>query len=295
MKTLYILGNGFDIAHDLKTKYSDFYKYLLENKDTQMFLYNMINAYGTYDDEWWYTFEENLGDGSWFEIEFENMITDDGDEMPDIESALEMHWEAYYKFMEKLNDYVLKWISDSVDLSIVNPKVKRLKKANDYFVSFNCTMVLEDIYKISEWNVLHVHGSVAERNAIMGHGNLDVIRKYKDRAENALTRLDKNAATVNEAIASFYEATLKDTKQVIDLNDYFWRRLHEVERVEVYGHSLGSVDMPYFEKIQSSISAGVEWYIYNFDMPEEEIRKRMISFGVQQEYIHVLSYKKFWD
>lgn len=61
MKTLYILGNGFDIAHDLKTKYSDFYKYLLENKDTQTFLYNMINAYGTYDDEWWYTFEENLG------------------------------------------------------------------------------------------------------------------------------------------------------------------------------------------------------------------------------------------
>ena len=31
----------------------------------------------------------------------------------------------------------------------------------------------------------------------------------------------------------------------------------------------------YFEKIQSSISAGVEWYIYNFDMSEEEIRKRM--------------------
>lgn len=68
MKTLYILGNGFDIAHGLKTKYSDFYKYLLENKDTQTFLYNIINAYGTYDDEWWNTFEENLGDGSWFEI-----------------------------------------------------------------------------------------------------------------------------------------------------------------------------------------------------------------------------------
>ena len=52
------------------------------------------------------------------------------------------------------------------------------------------------------------------RDTIMGHGNLEVIRKYKDRAENALTRLDKNAATVNEAIASFYEATLKDTNTV---------------------------------------------------------------------------------
>lgn len=303
MKTLYILGNGFDITHGLKTRYSDFYNYLSENKDTQTFLYNMIDAYGAYDDEWWNTFEESLGDGSWFETEFENMaesvidnmVTDDGDEMPDIESTLETHWEAYYKFMEKLNNYVLKWISDSIDLSDVKTKVRKLKKSDDYFINFNYTMVLEEIYKISAWNVFHVHGSVAERKAIMGHGNLEAIRRYKERTDNAMARLDKNTATVNEAIASFYEATLKDTKWIININDYFWKKLHDVESVEVYGHSLGSVDMPYLKKIKSSISPDAEWYIYNFDMTEEEIRERICSLDVHQERIHVLPYEDFFD
>lgn len=301
MKTLYILGNGFDIAHGLKTRYSDFYNYLSENKDTQSFLYNMIEAYGAYDEEWWNTFEESLGDGSWFEMEFENMaesvidnmVTDDGDEMPDIESTLETHWEAYYKFMEKLNNYVLKWISDSVDLSMVKPKVRKLKRTDDFFVNFNYTMVLEEIYKISEWNVFHVHGSVSERSTIMGHGNLEAIRRYKDRTDMAMARFDKNTATVNKAIASFYEATLKDTQWIINTSNYFWKKLKTVEKVEIYGHSLGTVDMPYLKKIQVSISPNAEWNIYNFDMTEREIRERFNLLDVQQEFIHVLPYEDF--
>ena len=302
MKTLYILGNGFDIAHGLKTRYSDFYNYLSENKETQKFLYNMINAYGAYGDEWWNTFEESLGDGSWFEMEFENMaesvinnmITDDGDEMPDIESTLETHWEAYYKFMENLNNHVLQWISDSIDLSIVKPKVKKLKSSDDYFINFNYTMVLEEIYKISERNVFHVHGSVAERNTIMGHGNIEAIRQYKKREDSAMRRLDKNTATVNEAIASFYEATIKDTEWIINISEYFWRKLCSVEKVKVYGHSLGSVDIPYLRKILLSIAPNAEWYIYNFSMTEKEIREKFRLLDVKQERVHVLPYEEFF-
>lgn len=34
MKTLYIIGNGFDIAHGLDTSYWNFREYLLDNKCT---------------------------------------------------------------------------------------------------------------------------------------------------------------------------------------------------------------------------------------------------------------------
>lgn len=303
MKTLYILGNGFDLAHGLKTKYSDFYNYLSKDQDTQSFLYNMIDAYGAYDEEWWNSFEESLGDGTWFEYEFENMaesvienmVTDDGDEMPDIEFTLESHWESYYKFMEKLNVYVLKWINDSIDLSEVEPMCKMLIEEDALFINFNYTMVLEEIYKISERNVLHVHGSVAERKAVMGHGNVEVIDKYRALTEDDLEKLDKNGATVNDAIASFYEATYKDTEAIISLNSYFWKRLSEVESVHIYGHSLGIVDKPYFDKIKSCIPDNAEWFFYNYDKTEEEIRGSMEALGVKQEYISIIPSENFFD
>lgn len=39
MKTLFVIGNGFDIAHDLKTTYSDFKEYIL-NRRSDTVLYN---------------------------------------------------------------------------------------------------------------------------------------------------------------------------------------------------------------------------------------------------------------
>ena len=39
MKTLYIIGNGFDLHHNLPTQYSDFSKYIQE-KNVE--LYNTI-------------------------------------------------------------------------------------------------------------------------------------------------------------------------------------------------------------------------------------------------------------
>ncbi len=43
--------------------------------------------------------------------------------------------------MEKLNNYVLRWISDSIDLSDIKTKVRKLKKSDDYFINFNYTMM----------------------------------------------------------------------------------------------------------------------------------------------------------
>ena len=62
-----------------------------------------------------------------------------------------------------------------------------------------------------------------------------------------MDNFDKNSATVGSAIASFYEATLKDTEKIIN-ETYFWHRLNNLERIVIYGHSLGSVDIPYFKK-----------------------------------------------
>lgn len=59
MKRLYILGNGFDVAHKLPTAYLDYRKFLkgsIENKD---FCIRMEDTYGLGEntDYWWKEFE----------------------------------------------------------------------------------------------------------------------------------------------------------------------------------------------------------------------------------------------
>lgn len=155
-------------------------------------------------------------------------------------------------------------------------------------------MVLEEIYGIKSSNILYIHGNVEEANVIMGHGQYGSIEEYTNRAKKAMERLDKNMATVNDAIAKFYGISLKDTKRIIELNDYFWRRLKNVNKVEIYGHSLGDIDIPYFEKVNNSIKSDSQWVFYNYNSDKREIQRKMESFGVNKEQIRICSYEEFF-
>ena len=58
-KTLYIIGNGFDQYHSLKTSYDDFRKFV---KQTDPYLYELVEKYFMYKkQDFWHDFEENLG------------------------------------------------------------------------------------------------------------------------------------------------------------------------------------------------------------------------------------------
>ena len=309
MSTLYVLGNGFDIAHKLATKYEDFYNFLLSHDDTEKFVYDLMGAYGADESEWWNEFEENLGNGAWFEFEFENMaqsvidnmVTDDGEMMPDIEFTLEEHWKSYYNFMEKLNGYVYRWIFETIDVTKLQPLAGSLIESQEYFINFNYTDVLEKVYQIDEWNILHIHGCCEDKNMIMGHGNAEAIRLYEELSEEAAESFDKNEETVKDAICRFYKATFKDTHAIIGDNEFFFQKLHSVDKVKIYGHSLGKVDMPYFERIKSAIAPDAEWYFYVYNQPDEnlndkkrEIRKDIKRLHINSKHIHLLSYKKFF-
>ncbi len=61
MNTLYVLGNGFDLAHSLPTRYIDFHGFIITNNN------DLENAFENYfnfevdDDYQWTNFEEDLG------------------------------------------------------------------------------------------------------------------------------------------------------------------------------------------------------------------------------------------
>lgn len=308
MKTIYIFGNGLDIEHGLPTDYSDFYDYLSSHKKTQKFLNDLQDAYGTYDHKWWSDLETNLGKGEWFETEFEcmaenvieNMVTDDGEPMYDISSTLEIHWKPYYRFMEDLSDYILQWLSDRINLEYVFPKVKELVDSSNYFINFNYTDLLEEVYKIDAERILHIHGSVSEGEIIIGHGNRKAIDLWEKHIAEDERGMDENRKTLHKAIRDFYKYTLKDTYDIIKSNGYFFRKLQGVERVKVYGHSLNEVDIPYFKMVRDSIVPNAQWYFYAYytyredlKQAKEYIQERVKSLELLDKHVHIISYKEF--
>lgn len=62
-ETLYIIGNGFDLHHGLKTSYLDFRDDYVKKRNPQMWN-NLLDIYGDVpkqDDFWWKDFENMLG------------------------------------------------------------------------------------------------------------------------------------------------------------------------------------------------------------------------------------------
>src|ERR1035438_7114923 len=57
--TLYIIGNGFDLHHGIRSKYVDFAEFL-KSKDPGLF--RLVEKYFAVDDEFWGAFEARLAD-----------------------------------------------------------------------------------------------------------------------------------------------------------------------------------------------------------------------------------------
>lgn len=308
MKKLFIIGNGFDIAHNLPTKYSDYREFLRKTDNNIDFLMKLEKTYELMGDidVWWRDFETNLGKGYNFEVEFESMayqtidemVTDDGEVMYDIEDTLKKYFEQYYEFMNKLNDTVLEWVN-SIDISKTKRITSRIENSESYYFTFNYTDLLEKLYGICPARVCHIHGSKYDKSVIMGHGNTAAIDQFREQALEAENRFAKNEATIANGIYEFYCASFKDTKKIINEHTLVFKEYCGIKEVHVFGHSFGMVDIPYFKAIKKHIMKDADWYFYIYCKPEEfclkkkEWKDMLKCLHINEKHIHILSTDKF--
>lgn len=222
---LYILGNGFDIAHGFKTKYQDFRNYLIEkNRDDILYLFS--------DEELWSDFEYNLcaldyESYGWIVKEFKS--------------------DSEFVFEEVFNDICKEMANflNQIDYN-VSP-ICYLDKDSLFFV-FNYTHTLEMLYEINSNNIYQPHGSIAEylnfnKKLILGHHKHDFLvnpnltgPKYFNSYEN------------------FSNYTEKPIEQIINSKEMkrFITKLEEnnIDEVVFFGFSYSVVDMDYIEKIK---------------------------------------------
>lgn len=143
--TLYIIGNGFDIAHHIKCKYSDFQDYLYE----RYFDYyeNISQGYG-YSQELWTDFEKKLPScATYIEdngIQMGEEMLDSIDYDPMDDMGIGIWLDSQYRFLNRLPLYLRRWV-ESID--IIKPKMFRLQD-DALFFTFNYTATLEKVYSI---------------------------------------------------------------------------------------------------------------------------------------------------
>lgn len=301
---LFIIGNGFDKGHDLKTSYWDFRTYLYNLYPG--FLHAFESHYYIYpanDDEaikkmLWYELEKNLANID------EDVIVEDALQMEmglesgdvGIEETLYEYFSEEYQYIESLAKYLKQWVR-TIRIRDTKPRTSLISSSDDaLYITFNYTAVLERVYGIKEGKIIHIHGSLRghEYEPVLGHGNIERIENIEERLDEAERMYDEKEISICKVVKDYYERTYKD------VNRYMYRlsrlRDKEIDEIYVIGHSVSGVDLPYFRNIGYYTKNRAKWIVYYFtDEEKERICKDLISCGIKKSKINMRPAKEFYN
>lgn len=301
---LFLIGNGFDISHEIPCRYSDFFNYLNENR------YDIIESMEKYyyignDSDLWSDFENSLEK----DIIYDQLSEIIGENTPNFASDdfSDGDWYDAQIYIEQDCDELLEnirsgfeeWI-ESLDVSLVNKKYKLDMSAQ--YMTFNYTDVLEQTYNIPTTNILHIHNKVGEE-LIFGHGkkleNFNVQKALYGNEEAFLSYDEDGNIESSEvghekfaenAVCAFYDKMRKHTEEIIQNHSSFFNNLSKIDEVIVLGHSYNEIDFPYFKKIAESIYEKAKWVLSYFSENDKQSAKnimRTIKITENlQEFIH---------
>lgn len=300
MNTLYIIGNGFDIAHDLPTTYWHFRNFLDEHD--WMFLIRLEELFGIAQIDvqdprvnvkaW----ETGIKDKLWGSLE-EKLACPDIDAMLSfsssivgqldleggnwgIEDTMDSYWEDMYGFVKKLPMYVEQW-ANSIDLSFVVPrKRKMINLESGKVLTFNYTSTLEECYHVDPGIIEHVHGGLlpyTDEPPVMGHGDKQSIMSHRVLADEADRLYDEGGKSIENAIANYFENTLKDTGSIICQKSRFFQNLYDIDNVDVVGLSYSSVDFPYLQEVKNSVKSDACWTMCYYSDEDKENLKNIVE------------------
>lgn len=261
MSSLYILGNGFDIAHGLKTSYEDFHQWLLNDSRHRCFvdgfekLYPNVCKDGTKE---WNNIESALGAFSMSDVkQFDENYNYCSKEQEETSKSTYIVGSNVKSVIVVLAHLLMAW-AKSIKYSVAKPKepFNSLFNATDYFVTFNYTMTLEKVYSISPDKVFHIHGSIFNPNEEL------IIGYCPNSDENMSFQASLNPSN-EEKLHILMTNMIKPIKFCIDrLHNSSDGALQNIDKVIIYGHSCSEVDKPYFVEISKMISDTAKWVYY---------------------------------
>jgi hypothetical protein len=249
LKSLYVIGNGFDLWHDIPSRFGDFKAHVSENAPQ---IFNAVEAYLPAGDEW------NQLEQALAEMDVDALIDNLGHFMTPY-GAVDWSDSGHHDFQYEvencvkclstgLKDQFASWvrglpIPTQLDLS------RRLKTLDPtaHYLSFNYTPTLKSVYGIDYRRVCFIHGSAATKDEelILGHAWSPTARTSLNSRED-IEEIDVRLFEANEIIDGYFSSTFKKSAEIIQKHFDFFSHISGVEQVFVLGHSLSEVDSDYF-------------------------------------------------
>ena len=292
---LYIIGNGFDLHHQMPTKFSDFRTFA---RKTAPELHRAVDDYLPVNDDW-----SDLEDAlAALDVDtvIENLIgfrpsyaADDWRDSGHHDFQFEVDRVVRQLSME-LRSVFARWVRQVEVPDLANmPQVHRLTSIDRSasFLTFNYTSTLADLYGVPLERTLHIHGASSDddQELILGHGWNPAMRKsLNDRPD--IEDLDTRMIEAHQILDQYFSATFKPSQQLIAQHQEFFKALDAVTQVTVLGHSLSDVDVEYFRALLAVPAvASASWTIaYRNNGDAAERTQRLTRLGVPINQINAV-------
>lgn len=283
---LFIIGNGFDLAHNLPTRFDPDFKNIAEKYEQD----NFWDLYQSCRNDIWSDFENLLGcpDFNTLEQVFDghapDYLSDREIDRDSIIHQVKLNGnlkDALYEFANKADDFLCNIKA--------NYFIEQILDSDGYYINFNYTHTLEKIYDIQLEHILHIHGEVGRDNLRLGYpkGNFtpekytyDVrekgrgpyieceIEDYINRIEDYYVRT-AYAELVYKCKSFYKESKIDLLKCFLDKNQC------KIEEIIVYGHSC-AIDFDYFSYINIRYS-NAYWKLYARGEEQESNARHLIK------------------
>lgn len=291
MKTLYIIGNGFDLYHRMKTSYSDFNLFVRNNNlELDSFFYEYFNL--KVNNSLWADFENDLNT-----FKHENFFSDKSEvDIWNNKFKPSDCYGLYDDIEQQINEYIdlikksfCNWIQGVNIPSKEQEGIELLSFSNNsIFLNFNYTSTLENIYEIPKSNILYIHNNVEanDYDLIFGHNKIVEDKEEVDKDGNSNRTLLTDA---ENASVFLLHSFLKNTNRIINEHENYFNSLNNIEDVIILGHSLSEIDMPYFNHIANKVSSRAKWKISYYKKDEKKsFLKKLQGMNIDKANINFI-------
>lgn len=255
-RTLYILGNGFDLMHRVQSSYYSFRDSLGKHNRLREALETALTP-----KDIWADFETSLG-----ELNLDLMCGNDvldtwlgicgffDDDAGDAEfyMAAESAVDPLTCITDRLQPAFRRWVSA---LSIVTDDrpLKQLINSEGRCLNFNYTEFAETMYGLRD--TCYIHGCRKNKTGklILGHKpEIENACFEEERRSHGFHRVAVQLAqdVAFDLVGQYDKDITKNSREIIDNHRDFFDGLRDVDQIIVIGHSLSSVDRDYFCEVK---------------------------------------------
>lgn len=287
---LFIIGNGFDLAHGLPTSFNPDFKNITEVHEQ---ISDFWDIYQSINSNIWSDFENCLAHPDFNQLEeiFREYEPDFSSDYESDRNSIIIQVDLNGRLKESLCDF-----ANQAEQEVVNKKAlskfSRYFNHDDLFISFNYTHTLKKLYKITSNRILHIHGEVGKDNLLLGYpegefqpdlyyydpigkGQVHIAADYREYIKQ-MQKSESIDFYTREACMRLYGKAESFCKKIkLDkMNDFLQAK--EPEEIIIIGHSCGIVDYKYYEELHKKFPE-IKWMFYYYDEDTKNKIEEMIK------------------